>query len=83
MGYLVYCTTCNGTMSNNAGTCPHCGESGFTRHVEDVGYETCRWCNGKGETTSSNGLTSRCGECTDGKTRYVKSTKIIDSRRRV
>ena len=36
MGYLVYCPTCGGKMSNNARTCPHCGETAFFDYDEHV-----------------------------------------------
>ena len=47
MGYLVYCPTCNGKMSNNAYSCPHCGETKFEDRV--VRLCTCSSCEGIGK----------------------------------
>lgn len=46
MGYLVYCPTCNGKMSNNAKSCPHCGETHLTRKIQK--QVLCKNCNGTG-----------------------------------
>ena len=46
MGYLVYCPTCNGKMSNNAKSCPHCGETHFKRKIQK--QVLCNNCNGTG-----------------------------------
>src|SRR5215213_2845447 len=47
MGYLVRCPTCPGTMSSNASSCPHCGETEFTRFLHGQWKVTCRDCGGK------------------------------------
>ena len=48
MGYLVYCPTCNGKMSNNASTCPHCGERSFYKSIKESVKCKCKVCNGLG-----------------------------------
>lgn len=49
MGYLVYCPTCGGKMSNNASRCPHCGESYFFKQKKI--QVTCTACGGSGKCT--------------------------------
>jgi DnaJ-class molecular chaperone len=48
MSHLVYCPTCNGKMSVNAKTCPHCGENTF---YTPGGNLKCFRCLGKGLLT--------------------------------
>ncbi len=49
MGFLVYCPTCGGKMSDNAKACPHCGETDFfeLRPAGQAVECTCPKCNGK------------------------------------
>ena len=48
MSYLVYCPTCNHTMSVNATQCPHCGEHEFTQSGSYEASRPCYYCDGKG-----------------------------------
>lgn len=52
MGYLVYCPTCNGKMSNNAECCPHCGETHFYKREHYSKKIQCDTCNGSGKIIS-------------------------------
>lgn len=46
MSYLVYCPTCNGKMSVNAETCPHCGEYKFIEREWEMEKIPCNNCGG-------------------------------------
>lgn len=56
MSYLVYCPTCDGKMSVNAQTCPHCGETEFFEETRRMESYPCDYhspdqvlgCEGKG-----------------------------------
>ena len=49
MGYLVYCPTCSGRMSNNAESCPHCGETWFHEKIVERKKIECSACGGNGK----------------------------------
>ncbi len=48
MPQILACPTCKGTISSNATTCPHCGETEFYRLSYSTQYVKCNHCNGSG-----------------------------------
>lgn len=76
MGYLVYCPTCGGKMSNQAERCPHCGETAFfiRRDRETYVEEPCsggcggKWsrCDGRGWYYRLHLLISRGSDMSEG-----------------
>lgn len=68
MGYLVYCPTCNGKMSNNAACCPHCGETHFTQKRVTVARRRCLTCDCTGKVTRYQHAIRVC--CKNGRIYY-------------
>ena len=56
MAQLLHCPTCNGIVSSNASSCPHCGETKlWTIEYYDTSV-TCNYCKGTGRVKTETKL---------------------------